>query len=138
MVAEGVGFEPMREREPPAGFQDRCLKPLGHPSNSERSRVGHSGPENGLAIVAALDIAGSAAPRLLRTYVEAAAAVETIRLLEVLHRARNQGICQADMPILVGFHPHSEQPSSLRSQVLRVGHDRQQKRTARKGGKAPC
>ena len=31
-VAEGVGFEPTREREPPAGFQDRCLKPLGHPS----------------------------------------------------------------------------------------------------------
>ena len=29
---EGVGFEPTREREPPAGFQDRCLKPLGHPS----------------------------------------------------------------------------------------------------------
>ena len=32
-VAEGVGFEPTREREPPAGFQDRCLKPLGHPSS---------------------------------------------------------------------------------------------------------
>src|SRR6516165_7745500 len=31
-VAEGVGFEPTREREPPGGFQDRCLKPLGHPS----------------------------------------------------------------------------------------------------------
>src|SRR5438105_15854103 len=31
-LAEGVGFEPTREREPPAGFQDRCLKPLGHPS----------------------------------------------------------------------------------------------------------
>ena len=32
-LAEGVGFEPTREREPPGGFQDRCLKPLGHPSN---------------------------------------------------------------------------------------------------------
>jgi hypothetical protein len=32
-MAEGVGFEPTREREPPGGFQDRCLKPLGHPSN---------------------------------------------------------------------------------------------------------
>jgi hypothetical protein len=31
-LAEGVGFEPTREREPPGGFQDRCLKPLGHPS----------------------------------------------------------------------------------------------------------
>src|SRR5262245_18248761 len=31
-MAEGVGFEPTREREPPGGFQDRCLKPLGHPS----------------------------------------------------------------------------------------------------------
>src|SRR5262249_32240773 len=27
LVAEGVGFEPTREREPPGGFQDRCLKP---------------------------------------------------------------------------------------------------------------
>ena len=33
-MAEGVGFEPTREREPPADFQDRCLKPLGHPSNA--------------------------------------------------------------------------------------------------------
>src|SRR5262245_28101046 len=32
ILAEGVGFEPTREREPPGGFQDRCLKPLGHPS----------------------------------------------------------------------------------------------------------
>src|SRR6478736_5495533 len=32
-LAEGVGFEPTRERKPPGGFQDRCLKPLGHPSN---------------------------------------------------------------------------------------------------------
>jgi hypothetical protein len=31
-VAEGVGFEPTRELAPPGGFQDRCLKPLGHPS----------------------------------------------------------------------------------------------------------
>ena len=31
-LAEGVGFEPTRERKPPGGFQDRCLKPLGHPS----------------------------------------------------------------------------------------------------------
>ncbi len=32
VLAEGVGFEPTRERKPPGGFQDRCLKPLGHPS----------------------------------------------------------------------------------------------------------
>ena len=31
-LAEGVGVEPTRERKPPGGFQDRCLKPLGHPS----------------------------------------------------------------------------------------------------------
>ena len=31
-LAEGVRFELTRGREPPAGFQDRCLKPLGHPS----------------------------------------------------------------------------------------------------------
>ena len=36
-VAEGVGFEPTRERKPPGGFQDRCLKPLGHPSIGHRS-----------------------------------------------------------------------------------------------------
>ena len=36
-LAEGVGFEPTRERKPPGGFQDRCLKPLGHPSNAETS-----------------------------------------------------------------------------------------------------
>ena len=49
-MAEGVGFEPTREREPPGGFQDRCLKPLGHPSNSneikhlfnfEKNKTGH-------------------------------------------------------------------------------------------------
>src|SRR4051794_1421378 len=34
ILAEGVGFEPTRERKPPGGFQDRCLKPLGHPSNA--------------------------------------------------------------------------------------------------------
>ena len=32
-MAEGVRFELTRGREPPAGFQDRCLKPLGHPSD---------------------------------------------------------------------------------------------------------
>ena len=32
-VAEGVGFEPTRDLATPGGFQDRCLKPLGHPSN---------------------------------------------------------------------------------------------------------
>jgi hypothetical protein len=36
-LAEGVGFEPTRERKPPGGFQDRCLKPLGHPSLSVKS-----------------------------------------------------------------------------------------------------
>src|SRR3954465_8574816 len=30
---DGVGFEPTRDYGP-AGFQDRCLKPLGHPSIS--------------------------------------------------------------------------------------------------------
>src|SRR5215472_16994579 len=33
-LAEGVGFEPTRDLATPGGFQDRCLKPLGHPSNS--------------------------------------------------------------------------------------------------------
>src|SRR5215469_8929723 len=31
-LAEGVGFEPTRDLATPGGFQDRCLKPLGHPS----------------------------------------------------------------------------------------------------------
>jgi hypothetical protein len=31
-MAEGVRFELTRELAPPAGFQDQCLKPLGHPS----------------------------------------------------------------------------------------------------------
>src|SRR5262245_34365072 len=39
ILAEGVGFEPTREREPPGGFQDRCLKPLGHPSKPSTSCV---------------------------------------------------------------------------------------------------
>src|ERR1700724_3590853 len=50
VLAEGVGFEPTRKRKPPGGFQDRCLKPLGHPStgtwsadrwtaNAERTRA---------------------------------------------------------------------------------------------------
>ena len=38
-MAEGVGFEPTRERCPSAGFQDRCLKPLGHPSNAVKSAI---------------------------------------------------------------------------------------------------
>src|SRR5215469_9968270 len=33
VMAEGVRFELTRELAPPAGFQDRCLKPLGHPSS---------------------------------------------------------------------------------------------------------
>ena len=37
-MAEGVGFEPTRERKPPGGFQDRCLKPLGHPSSVMSNR----------------------------------------------------------------------------------------------------
>src|SRR6266446_4158657 len=36
-MAEGVGFEPTRECKPPGGFQDRCLKPLGHPSIRRQS-----------------------------------------------------------------------------------------------------
>src|SRR6266480_7478672 len=39
VLAEGVGFEPTREREPPGGFQDRCLKPLGHPSLPGTSNI---------------------------------------------------------------------------------------------------
>ncbi len=31
-MAEGLGFEPRRAVARPAGFQDRCLRPLGHPS----------------------------------------------------------------------------------------------------------
>src|ERR1051326_2694593 len=31
-LAEGVGFEPTRALASPGAFQDRCLKPLGHPS----------------------------------------------------------------------------------------------------------
>ena len=31
-MAEGVGFEPTRPVAGSAGFQDRCLQPLGHPS----------------------------------------------------------------------------------------------------------
>jgi hypothetical protein len=59
-MAEGVGFEPTREREPPGGFQDRCLKPLGHPSRRSRrglaeaikgrksaSRLDHGPPTSG-------------------------------------------------------------------------------------------
>jgi hypothetical protein len=42
VLAEGVGFEPTREREPPAGFQDRCLKPLGHPSIALSGNAFHS------------------------------------------------------------------------------------------------
>src|SRR5208283_2480709 len=38
VLAEGVGFEPTRRVTPPAGFQDRCLKPLGHPSTPVKSR----------------------------------------------------------------------------------------------------
>jgi hypothetical protein len=53
-MAEGVGFEPTRERKPPAGFQDRCLKPLGHPSNSARSDTDNQ-TENSLATETALD-----------------------------------------------------------------------------------
>jgi hypothetical protein len=39
VLAEGVGFEPTRELAPPGGFQDRCLKPLGHPSNFRFQRL---------------------------------------------------------------------------------------------------
>jgi hypothetical protein len=34
LLAEGVGFEPTRDLATPGGFQDRCLKPLGHPSKA--------------------------------------------------------------------------------------------------------
>src|SRR5581483_317230 len=39
LMAEGVRFELTRELAPPAGFQDRCLKPLGHPSEMDRADV---------------------------------------------------------------------------------------------------
>ena len=31
-LAEGVGFEPTEGRKPLGGFQDRCFRPLSHPS----------------------------------------------------------------------------------------------------------
>ena len=34
VVAEGVGFEPTKDGTALAGFQDRCIKPLCHPSRS--------------------------------------------------------------------------------------------------------
>src|ERR1700732_4954279 len=37
-LAEGVGFEPTRALASPGGFQDRCLKPLGHPSATFHAR----------------------------------------------------------------------------------------------------
>ena len=38
VVAEGEGFEPSRRVTPPAGFQDRCIQPLCHPSGALRSQ----------------------------------------------------------------------------------------------------
>ena len=38
--AEGVGFEPTRPVAGPTGFQDRRLRPLGHPSVPYRRFVG--------------------------------------------------------------------------------------------------
>src|SRR6516225_8503325 len=49
-LAEGVGFEPTREREPPGGFQDRCLKPLGHPSLRQGLANGRGGGEMQTAV----------------------------------------------------------------------------------------
>src|SRR3954447_13329055 len=54
-LAEGVGFEPTRERKPPGGFQDRCLKPLGHPSTSATSMTWRYPPRNVLATSLPLD-----------------------------------------------------------------------------------
>jgi hypothetical protein len=34
LKAAGVGFEPTNEVAPVAGFQDRCLQPLGHPAGT--------------------------------------------------------------------------------------------------------
>lgn len=45
MVAEGVGFEPT-DGVTVCGFQDRCLRPLGHPSGEatrRRLRVDRAG-----------------------------------------------------------------------------------------------
>ncbi len=36
ILAEGVGFEPTVPRKRDNGFQDRLLKPLGHPSNRSK------------------------------------------------------------------------------------------------------
>jgi hypothetical protein len=47
-MAEGVGFEPTRERKPPGGFQDRCLKPLGHPSSVMSNQKAHFADRGGL------------------------------------------------------------------------------------------
>ena len=38
-LAEGVGFEPTRQENPPSGFRDRRLQPLGHPSASPASSI---------------------------------------------------------------------------------------------------
>ena len=40
MRAEGVGFEPTRPVAGPIGFQDRRLRPLGHPSVPYRRVLG--------------------------------------------------------------------------------------------------
>lgn len=68
-------------------------------------------------------------------YVEAAPAVQSIRLVEVLHCTHNQDVRPPDMPVLVGFHRRCEQSSSLRSQVPRIGHDQRQKKPPKRQGR---
>jgi hypothetical protein len=37
--ADGEGFEPTVDLAAHAGFQDRCLKPLGHPSDNVKTSL---------------------------------------------------------------------------------------------------
>ena len=44
-LAEGVGFEPTRDLSAPNGFQNRRLRPLGHPSEKRVPRFASAGSE---------------------------------------------------------------------------------------------
>ena len=47
-MAEGVGFEPTGPRKEPSDFQDRRLKPLGHPSGGPHGVGSFEYSTNGL------------------------------------------------------------------------------------------
>ena len=49
-MAEGVGFEPTRPFTGPNGFQDRLLRPLGHPSGIALNQVIARGSPSGIEI----------------------------------------------------------------------------------------